>query len=48
MTSSFPKKILIEQAERDRFQQRQLCENSPKLQVMARLQNKIRNIMARE
>ena len=39
MTSSFTKKILIEQAELDRLQQRQLRDYSPELQAMARLQN---------
>ena len=48
MTSSFSKKILIEQAELDRLQQRQLRDYSPELQAMARLQNEIRDIMARK
>ena len=48
MTSSFSKKILIEQAELDRLQQRQLREYSPELHAMARLQNNIRDIMARK
>ena len=47
MTNSFTKKILIEQAELDRLQQRQLRDYSPELQVMGRLLNDIRDIMAR-
>ena len=46
MTNSFTKKILIEQAELDRLQQRQLRDYSPKLQAMGRLLNDIRDIMA--
>ena len=46
MTNSFTKKILIEQAELDRLQQRQLRDYSPKLQVFDRLLNDIRDIMA--
>ena len=46
MTSSFSKRVLIEQNELDRFQQRQIRENSPELQAMARLLNKMRDIMA--
>ena len=37
MTSSFSKKLLIEQAELDRLQQRQLREHSAELQAMVRL-----------
>ena len=48
MTSSFTKKISIEQAELDRLQQRQLRDYLPELQAMARLQNEIRDIMARK
>ena len=48
MTNSFTKKILIEQAELDRLQQRQLRDYSPELQVMGRLLNDIRDIMARK
>ena len=46
MTNSYTKKILIEQAELDRLQQRQLRDYSPKLQAMGRLLNDIRDIMA--
>ena len=48
MTSNFYKKILIEQAELDRLQHRQLREYLPELRAMARLQNQIRDIMARK
>ena len=48
MTSSFSKKVLIEQGELDRLQQRQLRDYSPELQLMARLQNHIRDIMSRK
>ena len=48
MTSSFSKKVLIEQGELDRLQQRQLCDYSPELQSMVRLQNHIRDIMSRK
>ena len=37
MTSSLSKKGLIEQAELDRLQQRQLRKHSPELQAMVRL-----------
>ena len=47
MTNSFTKKILIQQAELDRIQQRQLSDFSPELQAMGRLLNDIRDIMAR-
>ena len=46
MISSFSKKVMIEQAELDRLQQRQIREHSPELQVMARLLNNMRDIMA--
>ena len=46
MTSSFSKKVLIEQAELDRLQQRQLRENSPELQALVRHLNNIKDIMA--
>ena len=46
MTSSFSKKVLIEQAELDRLQQRQLREHSPELQAMVRLLNNMRDITA--
>ena len=48
MTSSFSKKVLIEQAELDRLQQRQIRDYSPELQTMVRLQNQMRDIMARK
>ena len=44
--SSFTKKVLIEQAELDRLQQRQLREYSPELQAMVRLLNNMRDITA--
>ena len=37
MTSSCTKKVLIEQAELDRLQQRQLRKHSPELQAIMRL-----------
>ena len=46
MTSSFSKKVLIEQDELDRLQQRQLREHSPELQAMVRLLNNMRDITA--
>ena len=46
MISSFFKKVLIEQAELDRYQQRQIREHSPELQAIARLLNDMRDIMA--
>ena len=46
MTSSFSKKVLIEQAKLDRLQQRQLREHSAELQVMVRLLNNIRDMTA--
>ena len=46
MTSSLSKKVLIEQAELDRLQQRQIREHSTELQAMARLLNNMRDIMA--
>ena len=46
MTSSFSKKVLIEQDELDRHQQCQISEHSPELQAMARLLNNMRYIMA--
>ena len=45
---SFSKKVLIEQAELDRLQQRQIRDYSPELQTMVRLQNQMRDIMARK
>ena len=46
MTSSFSKKFLIEQAELDSLQQRQLREHLPKLKAMVRLLNYMRDIRA--
>ena len=46
ISSSFSKKALIEQAELDRLQQRQIREHSPELQAMARLLINMRDIMA--
>ena len=44
LTSSYSKKVLIEQAELDRLQQRQLREHSPKLQAMVCILNNMRDI----
>ena len=44
MSSIVSKKFLIEQAEQDRLQQRQLRERSPKLQAMVRFLDNIREI----
>ena len=46
MTSRFSKKVLIEQAELDRLQQRQLREYSAELQAMVRLLNNMMDITA--
>ena len=46
MISSLSKKVMIEQAELDRLQQRQIREHSPELQPMARLLNNMKDIMA--
>ena len=46
MTNSFSKKVLIEQAEQDRLQQRQLGEHSSELQAMVRLLYNLRDITA--
>ena len=46
MTSSFFKKVLIEQAELDRLYKRQLREHLPELQAMVRLLNNMRDITA--
>ena len=43
---SVSKKVLIEQAELDRLQQRQLREYSPELQAMVRLLNNMMDITA--
>lgn len=48
MTSSFSKKVLVEQAELDRLQHRQIRDYSPELHSMARLQSHIRNIITRK
>ena len=44
--SSFSKKILIDQAELDRLQQRQIREYSPELQSMTEIGNNISNVLA--
>ena len=44
--SSFSEKVLIEQAELDRLQQRQLREYSPELQAMVRFLNNMMDITA--
>ena len=44
LTSSFSKKVLIEQAELDRLQQRQLREHSLELRAIVRLLNNMREI----
>ena len=46
MTSSFFKKVMIEQAELDRLQQRQLREHSLEIHAMVRLLNNMRDITA--
>ena len=46
MTSSCSKNVLIEQAELDCLQQRQLREHSPELKAMVRLLNNMRDITA--
>ena len=46
MMGSFSKKVLIEQAELDRLQQRQLREYSPELHAMVRLLNNMMDITA--
>ena len=46
MTSSISNKVLIEQAELDRLQQRQLREHSPEFQAMVRLLSNMRDITA--
>ena len=46
MTSSCSKKVLIEQVELDRIQQRQLTEHSPEYQAMESLLNNMRDITA--
>ena len=48
MTNRFTKKMLIEQSELYRIQQRQFRDYSPELQVMCRLLNNIRNIIKRK
>ena len=44
--SSFVKKVLVEQAELERLQQRQLREYSPEIAAMTRLQNNIADVLA--
>ena len=46
MTNSFSKKVIIEEAELDRLQQRQLSKHSPELQTMVRLLNNMTDITA--
>ena len=46
--SSFVKKVLVEQAELDRIQQRQLKEYSPELHSLARLQTHMAETLARK
>ena len=46
--SRFIKRVLIDQAELDRLRARQLCEYSPEIQTMERLQDQIINILGRE
>ena len=46
MTSIFSKNVLIEQAELDRLQQRQLREHLIKIQAMVRILNNMRDITA--
>ena len=48
MINSFTWKILIEQAELDRLQQRQLRDYLPELQVMGRVLNNIRDTITRK
>ena len=48
MISSLSIYDLIEQAELDRLQQRQLREHSPELQAMVRLLNNMWNIAAKK
>ena len=45
--SSFIKKVLIDEAELERLQQRQLREYSPELGSMARYQAQMKEVMAR-
>ena len=45
---SIIKRVLIDQAELDRMRARQVREYSPEIQTMARLQDKIINILGRE
>jgi len=47
MSKSFIKKVLIEEGELDRLQQRQLRDYSPELQSMANLQTRMAEILAR-
>ena len=46
--SSFVKKVLVEQAELDRMQQRQIKEYSQELYSLARLQTYMAEIIARK
>ena len=46
MTTSFSKKVLIDETELDLYQQHQIPEHSPELQEMARMRNIMMDIMA--
>ena len=46
--SSFVKKVLVDQAELDRMQQRQIKDYSPELHSLARLQTLIAETLARK
>ena len=48
MSKSFIKKVLIDEGELDRLQQRQLRDYSPELQSMARLQTQMAEVLARK
>ena len=48
MTSNCSKTVRIEKAELDHLQEWQLCDYSPKLQTIARLQNEISDIIVRK
>ena len=48
MSKSFLKKVLIDEGELDRLQQRQLRDYSPELQSMARLQTQMAEVLGRK
>ena len=48
MSKSFLKKVLIDEGELDRLQQRQLRDYSPELQSMARLQTQMAEVLSRK